>query len=489
MTFVRSALVTTVVIAVLLAAHHAARAQEQATAVLSAPPAIGEIASGRAQQLTAAGYVEQEFFLEGTARAYTKRGEWTSDGAWDVSPGQTAPFKIRILARYPKQSNRFNGVVFVEWLNVSGQSEGDPNFTVLQDELLRDGYGYVGVGAQAAGITGANGLKRANPERYASITHPGDSYSYDIYSQAGGIIKSPNGPLGALTGRIRYLLADGESQSANRMVTYVNAVHPVAQVYDGFFIHSRVGSSGTPLEQASNTQGIAISGTPPTRIRTDLKVPVFIVQTEGDIPTFVTARQPDTARIRTWELAGTAHADRYLLTNGGSRPMAMNCDDKDLKLNVPVNDGPMTYPMRAALRHMRRWLAGGAPPPSASPLLMDGSTIRRHPMTGIALGGVRTPQVDVPTRTLHGIRAPAGGGQFCFLFGRTDEWNGDTDPWDGGPADPSPTPEPVLSRLYATKADYMAKLESAIDAGVKAGFLLKEDVASIRADGTHVPLK
>ncbi len=456
--------------------------------VLSIPPAIGEIASNRAQQLAAAGYAEQEFFIEGIAQAYTTRGEWTPDGVWDVAHGETAPYKIRILARYPKQASRFNGVVFVEWLNVSGQSEGDPNFTVLQEELLRDGYGYVGVGAQAAGIAGANGLKKVNADRYAGISHPGDSYSYDIYSQAGRMIRSPKGPLGPLTGRIRFLLADGESQSANRMVTYANAVHPVARVYDGFFIHSRVGSGGAPLAQGAGT-GPAISAGPAARIRTDLKVPVFVIQTEGDIPTFVPARQPDTARLRTWEITGAAHADRYLLTGGGTRPMAMNCDEKDPKLNVPVNDGPMTYPMRAALRHMKRWLAGGAPPPSAPPILMDGSTIRRDPATGIALGGLRSPHVDVPTRTLHGVRAPAGGGQFCFLFGRTDEWNGDADPWDGGPADPSPTPEPVLSRLYRTQTEYMAKFDQAIAAGVKAGFLLKEDVTSLRAEGARVQFK
>jgi hypothetical protein len=459
--------------------------QNDAAPVLSPPPAIGEIATNRAQQLAAAGYVEQEFFLEGTARAYTVRGEWTSDGMWNVSPGESAPYKIRILARYPKQASRFNGVVFVEWFNVSGQGEGDPNFTVLQEELLRDGYGYVGVGAQAAGINGTNGLKKLNAGRYASISHPGDAYSYDIYSQAGRVIRSAKGPLGPLTGRIRFLLADGESQSANRMVTYVNAVHPVAQVYDGFFIHSRVGTGGAPITQGAGN-GPAVSSGPAARIRSDLKVPLFLIQTETDVPGYAAVRQPNTARLRTWEMAGTAHADRYLLTGGGTRPMALNCDEKDPKLNVPVNDGPMTYPMRAALRHMKRWLAGGAPPPNAAPIVMDGSTIRRDPSTGIALGGVRTPQVDVPTRTLNGIRAPAGGGQFCFLFGRTDEWNGDKDPWDGGPADPSPTPEPVLSRLYPTKADYIAKFERAIDAGVKAGFLLKEDVASLRAEGNRL---
>ncbi|HEV3061319.1 MAG TPA: alpha/beta hydrolase domain-containing protein [Vicinamibacterales bacterium] len=466
-----------------IAVRGAAAPADGSAPVLSPAPAVGEMSGNRAEQLGAAGYSEQEFFLEGVARSYVRHGDWKSDGLWTADPGATAPYKVRLLARYPKQESRFNGIVFVEWLNVSGGGEGDVNFTLLGDELIREGYAYVGIGAQAVGVSG---LKKANAQRYAALSHPGDSYSYDIYSQAGRIVRSPGGiaPLGNLTRRIRYLLADGESQSAGRMVTYVNAVHPIARVYDGFYIHSRSGGGAALAQDAQNKPTEAVPS--PARIRTDLTVPVFVIQTETDVPNFVAARQPDTPRLRVWELAGTAHADRYLLTGGGVRPLAQLCDDKDPRLVVPVNDGFMTYPMRAALRHMKGWLSGGAPPPGGQPLANDGPAIRRDPATGIALGGVRTPLVDVPTRTLSGIREPAGGGGFCRLFGRTDEWNGDKDPWDGGPADPSPTPEPVLSRLYPTKADYTGKFERALNEGIKAGFLLKEDAASLRAEGARV---
>jgi hypothetical protein len=450
--------------------------------VLTPAPGIGEMAGNAAEQVKAAGWVEQEFFLEGVAHAYVKQGEWTSDGMWTAAPGATAPYKIRVMARYPAQANRFNGVVFVEWLNVSGGSEAAVNWTMLHDELLREGYAYVGIGAQAVGVTG---IKKSNPERYASLVHPGDSYSYDIFSQGGRIVRSASGPLGPLTSKIRYLLADGESQSAGRMVTYVNAVHPLARVYDGFYIHSRSGGGAALAQDGDNKTAITVPS--PARIRTDLNVPVMVVQTETDVPGFIAARQPDTPHLRVWELAGTAHAEIYQLTGGGVRPLQTNCDDeKDPRLSVPLNDGPSTYPMRAALRHTKRWIAGGASPPSAPPLTTDGNTIRRDPATGIALGGVRTPQVDVPTRTLNGIRAPAGGPGFCRLFGRTDEWNGDKDKWDGGPADPSPTPEPVLSKLYRSKDDYTAKFERAINAGIKAGFLLKDDLAALRHEGARV---
>lgn len=449
-------------------------------------PDVGTMSTSAVALVREHDYVEAEFVVSGDAQSYRQRGTWGIDGVWTAAPGDTAPYATRMLVRSPADPARFNGVVVVEWLNVSGQTEADPDFTSLHLELFRGGYAYVGVGAQRVGIYGQSGLKAQNAERYAALVHPGDSFSYDIYTQAGQAVREPSGlaPLGRLTGRIRQIIAVGESQSAGRMVTYVNAIHALVQVYDGFLIHSRSGGAA-PLAQDAENRPAARSPAP-ARVRTDLRAPVFQVQAEGDVPRFVTARQPDTDRLRTWELAGTAHADRYLLTGGGHRPLTMTCADADPTLSVPVNDGPMTYSLRAALRHLRRWVADGDQPPSSHPFALDGDDLARDPTTGLVVGGVRTPHVDVPVRTLHGVRAPAGGGGFCRLFGRADTWNGDTDPWDGQPADPSPTPEPVLSTLYPSRDAYVAAFAAAIDRGVEEGFLLEEDRAAMLAEAEAV---
>ncbi len=450
--------------------------------VLTAPPAIGAVQGSAPEELRADGYVEEEFFLRGVARSYANRGTWSSDGIWDAAPADSAPYTIRLFVRYPAKTAKFNGIVFVEWLNVSGGSEAAVNWTMLHDELVRRGYAYVGVGAQAVGVAG---IKKSNAQRYATLSHPGDSFSYDIFSQAGRIVRAADGPLRPLAGKIRHLLADGQSQSAGRMVTYVNAVHPLARVYDGFYIHSRSGGGAALAQDAAGKPTVPMPAI--ARIRTDLTVPVFVIQSETEIPNFAASRQPATTRLRVWEMAGTSHAERFQLTGGGARPMVQSCgDEKDPRLSLPISEGPSTFPLRAALRHMQRWLTGGAPPPSAAVIETDGAVIRRDPATGLALGGVRTPHVDAPTRTLNGIRAPAGGPGFCRLFGRTDDWNGDADPWDGGPGDPSPTPEPVLSRLYSSKADYTSKFARALASGIKAGFLLKEDAAALRAEGASL---
>ena len=129
--------------------------------------------------------------------------------------------------------------------------------------------------AQAVGV---NALKTVAPARYGSLTHPGDSYSYDIFTEVGKHIraKAPN-VLGGLTPQ--RLIATGESQSASRLVTYINGVHPLVGVYDGFMVHSR-SAGGSPLRQAPLADVPVPS---PMKIRNDLDVPVMVVQAEGDV--------------------------------------------------------------------------------------------------------------------------------------------------------------------------------------------------------------
>src|SRR5258705_2757200 len=55
-------------------------------------------------------------------------------------------------------------------------------------------------------------------------SHPGDAYSYDIFSQAAQAIRHP-GTVNPLSGlRVRHVIATGRSQSAFRLVTYINAI-------------------------------------------------------------------------------------------------------------------------------------------------------------------------------------------------------------------------------------------------------------------------
>jgi hypothetical protein len=505
----RSLLVCIGLVATSLVAN--AGAPEVPTPTVSLPPAAGRGVAfdTTAVDLASAGYTEQEFFISGNARAYVNSGALGDDGIWNVSLGATAPYVTRMLVRTPTDPEKFNGTVVVEWLNVSGGVDAAPEWDYSHVELLREGYAWVGVTAQFAG---AAFLPIYDSVRYASIFHPGDSWSYDIYSQAGMAILHGNPrPLGVLTQRAQSLIAEGESQSAFRMVTYYNAIQPVAQVYQGFLIHSS--GSGAQLSQSLAGVGVlggasapAPPGIPATPditvpatafIRDDLHQPVLFFNTETDVEVlgagFSVHNQPDSNSFRMWEVAGATHADAYLLkwaaadaAQSGLAAPPFNCG------NPPINNGPETFGIRAATRALALWTRDPQIRPATAPRLavqivtspQPAAVIERDPATGNAIGGIRLPPIAVPIETLSGIRPPAAvaANENCILFGAASPWDGGADPWDGvAGIDPAPTPPPSLKTLYGTKFNYLIQYEVATLESVLRRFLLPDDAREIIA--------
>ena len=140
----------------------------------------------------------------------------------------------------PSDPGAFTGTVVLEWLNVSAGFDAPAHFMLTHRQLVRAGWAWVGVSAQRAGIEGGSifdrpgpgpgpaplvlpALKASDPSRYGSLLHPGDSFSFDIFSRAARAVRN-GGVLGPLTPAC--LLAAGQSQSAIHLVTYVNAVAP-----------------------------------------------------------------------------------------------------------------------------------------------------------------------------------------------------------------------------------------------------------------------
>ena len=81
-------------------------------------------------------------------------------------------------------------------------------------------------------------------------------------------------------------------------------------------MHSR-GGDAAPLSESPQS---TIDTPRVARIRDDIDVPVLTFQTETDVVAigFFAARQPDGPNIRTWEVAGTAHADTYMMIAGST---------------------------------------------------------------------------------------------------------------------------------------------------------------------------
>lgn len=434
------------------------------TSVEQLPPGATGLVAGRpGPSLADVGYTEAEYVVRGVAPAYRPTGpsRLPADGRWALAETDPAPFATRIVVRRPAAAGEGSGTVVAEWLNVSSGADAAPDWTYLAEEVVRRGHVWLGVSAQHAGVMGGRaavpvgGLRlpalRESP-RYAALDHPGDAYSYGMFTAA--VSAALAGPLGDLAVDCR--LAVGESQSAYALTSYVNGVHPLTRAFDGYLVHSRggaampLGEPGCGIDLATTRSGA------PTRIRDDLDVPVIVVQTETDLLGrlwYLPARQPDAERLRVWEVAGTAHADKYQI---GDFEVLLGCPE-------PVNRGQQAYVVRAALRRLEQWARGGVAAPSAPPLAVSEGGFAADEV-GNARGGVRTPAVEAPVEMLSGLPAP-GAPVICQLFGRT-----------------RPLPGGVLAKRYGSVTDYLAAYQTAVEAAVAAGFLLREDCDEMLAE-------
>ena len=455
------------------------------------PDLSGPVSGGKGRiNLTAPGvdlapdYVGEEYFVTGTATSFQADGPLRPDGKWKVVEAATAPYTTRIVVYRPADAEDFNGTVFVEWLNVSAGFETAPDWGSAHTYITRAGAAWVGVSAQAVGVQGGTaavagvpegGLKAADPERYASLSHPGDAFSYDIFTQVGRAVAGDAGvdPLGGLD--VQRIIAVGESQSAFRLVTYVNAIQPRAGVFDGFLVHSR-GAGGAGLGNNPDRRFRDPAFPEVARIR-PTKVPVLTFQTESDLIGlgYLAARQPDARNFRLWEVAGTAHADAYTGLIGfndagdGSAERRLldpaRADGGPLGCSQPINSAPAFAVLNAALFQLDRWVRDGTPPPKAKRLKVAGTgedarLVRDE--RGNVKGGIRTPAIDAPVATITGEEN--AGGSFCALFGTTE-------PFDAA----------TLAELYPTHADYVKAFDRATRKAVAQGHLLPREARHLRA--------
>lgn len=448
---------------------------------------LGIFISATRFPLADVGYKQSEYFLSGNAESYAPAGTLGSDGKWSVNVANHADYKTRIVVYRPILATKFNGTVVVEWLNVSGGLDSAPDWINAHNELIRQGYAWVGVSAQAAGVEGGGSfgvvslpLKKFDPTRYRSLSHPGDAYSYDMFTQAAQAVRHPKGidPLDGLN--VKKMIAAGESQSAYYMTTYVNAIAPRSSLFDGFFIHSRpAGSaslSGIPLNNTATPETPDI-----VYIRND-SVPVLTFQTESDL--FLLKSYPDmqedSANFRLWEVPGTSHADTYTIKGAfdkGNDPKYAEVVSTSapvpgiIDCGIPINSGPQHFVVSAAYSALQNWLTSGVPPASAPRMSVAGTppayVLDTH---GNVLGGIRTPYVDVPIAKLSANGQAGGidglensGSSFCFLFGTTTMFDNTT-----------------LQSLYPNHTSYVAAVNAATDSAVAKGYLLEADGSLIK---------
>jgi len=362
------------------------------------------------------GYVEEEFFISGTATRYATPNQTNPDSSSTgtvINPGSNNPYKTRVVVRRPSDPTKFNGVVLVEWYNVTNNFDAENIWFFGWENIMRSGYVWVGVSAQRVGV---NALKTWSPTRYGTLdvtvgnTVTDDSLAYDVYSQAGQALAAP-GAVDMLHGlKPAMIIATGESQSAQKLAAYANSIQPLADLYDGILALSTLGN----------------------RIRTDLTIPFMKVLTESDVVLFneANARQdsPLPPLVRSWEVAGASHVDQHLrnsrepleLRDNGVSSEAVNldppytggstggCEFKPVGTRVPT-----TFVLASAYDKMVKWISTGTAPANSPRITITsapGATpvVPLRDSSGLAQGGIRLAQIVYPTRINSGVNVGPG---------------------------------------------------------------------------------
>jgi Alpha/beta hydrolase domain len=466
------------------------------------------------------GYAEREFTMSGTANIFRENGNegcvffcstaWNSSGEWKVAVSQAnVPYTTRLLIRYPTNPAKFNGTVVFEWLNDTTGGDQDPVWAELYHELVNNGYAYVGVTAQRPGM---KDLATWDPERYGSLGDSNDGESYEIFTQAANVVKADSATLlGGLTPKV--LIGAGDSQSAFRVDTYVNAIQPVSHAFNGFL------AIGRSAVTAPIGEGLISTSPFPALIRTNSTTPFIQLNTQGDIEELdaAAARQPDNNYLRTWELAGASHIDAHEAayeteTIAHEEP---NVEVPSCTFGTPIEgtgtalDGhnqtdnmPLFEVEDAALAALQKWITSGTQPAhspqiSALPGLFDLYYLVSKNKYGIAEGGIHMPDAQVPVEDYSAINfANVNEEDLSQTAIQSELEDVFTTLETGGISNEAlrdeglcllsgyftDLPSSTLTSLYPTTASYASKFAAAAKAEVAAGFMTEEDATAAIAN-------
>ncbi len=442
------------------------------------------------------GYVEEEYLVAGTAGIY----DWPDRAA----PVATAkgPYATRILVRRPREKRRFSGTVIVEGLNPSTPVDLPIMWGHSHRQFMADGHVWVGVTVKPYTL---RSLRRFDPVRYGQLAmaHPPGGpvcaetainrwsqpttseeetgLAWDILSQTGALLKSAE-ELNPLPWPAERLYLTGQSQTAGYARTWASvfALHTQAPdggpLYDGF-LYTGSPPWQVPLHQCS--PGFADED--PRSRTAPAGVPVIELFAEGDIGTNIVSRRPDSDLVpdlyRRHEVAGASHVDQWeqrsfanaadtLRANGNAQESPLAC----LPANVQDTDFPARLAINAAWRQLEDWVRRGRVAPRTEPLQLrqplatpfDPETAFVVDEAGNALGGVRSPQVDVPLARYIGAKT----GAFSCMF-------------DGYMY---PVDNDRLRRTYRNGKDYVRQVQASARSLRRAGWLTREDQREIVAE-------
>ncbi|MBF9135519.1 hypothetical protein I0C86_42490 [Plantactinospora sp. S1510] len=368
-------------------------------------------------------YVSEEYFVSGIANG--------------------APYKTRILVRHPAKARKFSGEVVAEPLHRGGNAL---TCQFAHYGIAQRGHGCLEIAARPINLNNGNSptssLQPFNPARYGDF-QVSASQSNEIIAQVGRLIRSnlPSGPFAHFP--VRNLVLTGSSDSSAATRSFMAGGHASYRmpdgrpIYQGYFVGSTLGAA--PVEQTD--------------------VPTIQMPTQFEVNSTDAYRRPDSDvpgnQFRLYEVAGMAHND----SRENPAFPAGGCDH-------PLSQFPFGAMMFMGVQHLLDWVRDGTVPPHAAYLdvdddLGDGTRVALD-RYGNALGGVRTPYLEVPVSR---YTVPNSGPGLCYQTGYQ-----------------TPLPQATIKSLYRNPGQYVSKVHKSLHELVKQGWFPREYAGYVTGD-------
>ena len=459
------------------------------------------MAAGRLAKLEEKGYVEEEYFFDGTANVY----ERTADGGKDIRFAD-APYTSRFLVRKPARKEDFSGNIVIEIDNATPGFDLDRSWILTYKEIVRSGDIYIGLLSKPNVLAALNRFDEArygslswkNPLTYEKSAEEegllrNDPASetglfWDILMDTARLLKSDS-ELNPLAEYIRYCKDDKEeagteqvrpetnppasgkiktilmgwSQSGGYMLRYMKdfATQEGNDCFDGYFAMGGAGSAVPQLNQ-EDPRDPAEDLHPYNTDR-----PFIDMHTESDNAKIgsVNTRLHDSEFYRIYDIAGPSHDTWYSEEEYYAEDTALKRLGRLMQYrgaDPHPNNFPSQLAFQAALRYLKDWIREGKAPITVAEMPFDKETLENiKDADGNSLSGWRLPEITLPVCAYYGNSTAALSPDDTFtpmVYGREE-----------------PFPKEEIVRRYETLANYRKLVEAEADACIEKGLLLKED--------------
>lgn len=449
--------------------------------------------------LSAYGYLEEEYLISGEANIYS----WQQGEQYAKVEREGARYGSRFLVRKPSDPSKFSGNVIVEMFNwARAYDRAICSWGNCYEYLMEEGDVWVGISIRATVI---DSLKRFDPIRYKRLSYENpipvehrkdrpqsntyhDDYTnpncengltWDMYSQVALALRDPSegSPLHGYP--VKAIIGTGAT--AGDLATYVAAIDPICcredggNIFDGYLIFM-TGAPGNVNQYEEKLHWMD------PRAKFYCKVPCMRAYTCKDM--LGNGMHPDWAYMqrrndsdeagryyRSYEIAGTGLMLKYTYF---SEPCHKDVEKCGLQIkngrtgkawskeDLETFEFPTRYALDAMHDNLKKWIREGVTPPSCAPYETIGvypSTDLREDAFGNVMGGVRLPYLRVP----------------AYHFKRN--------------ATAFPLERETLNRLYVSHEDYVEKVKKAVEECINERILIPMDGEKIikEAEMAQIP--